>query len=62
MELTDAEKRIIAEFICDRYDILMEIADDPKIPSKDFREGARKDAKTLEVLNNKFRPWAKKGK
>jgi len=54
--LTNSELSLLAGFVCERYDTLMEIANDPN-PKIDlgFKKGARRDADSLATLNKKLR-------
>jgi hypothetical protein len=62
MEFTKEELEILAEFICERTDILTEIVEDPKITSKEFKSGSKIALRTINSLDLKLRPYYKKGK
>lgn len=62
-EFTDSELEILAGFVCERYDMLEGIVNDPNPKMrKDFRDGSKKAIVVIESLNSKLRPYYVKGK
>jgi hypothetical protein len=56
-DFTETELDMLAGFVVSRYDSLMEIQTDPKVTNMGFRRSAKKDAKKIEVLAEKLRPF-----
>jgi len=60
-DFTTQELELLASFVCERYDMLVEIANDPKVTSTSFRSGSARDARKIETLNAKLRPHYRGG-
>lgn len=59
---TDAELRELAGFVCERYDMMMGVVNDPNPRLADnYRDGCAGVVRQLEGLNLKLRPYYRGG-